>query len=181
MAYDTPTGEAAKLLGITGGRLSQIHGMGGDKGTYRSKKGKRFYDMDKLAPHLDKTLSEENRGRRGKKPGEPLTADKAKVIEKAGLTAPNTEIKSIDFNTARKLNEQYKAALKKVDYEERIGKLISHDVVKEQAAECALLVKSSLLSIPDRISDLLAAESDPAKVNAILRDEFRNILEEMSK
>ena len=180
MPYDIPTGEAARMIGITPGRLTQIHTIAGDKGTFRSKKGKRYYDVVKLAAALDKNLSPENRERRGKRPGQPLD-DKQKVIEKAKLETASTDVKPIDYNTARKINEQYKAALKKLEYEERSKKLILHSVVQAQAAECALLVKSALMSIPDRISSLLAAESDPVKVNDILKTEFRNVLEVMSK
>jgi len=180
MPYDTPTGEAARMIGITPGRLTQIHTIAGDKGTFRSKKGKRFYDVVKLAATLDKNLSPENRERRGKRPGQPLD-DKQKVIEKAALPGKDSRGKEIDYNTARKINEQFKAALKKLEYEERTGKLIAHDIVKAQAAECALLVKSTLMSIPDRISSLLAAESDPVKVNDALKKEFHNVLEAMSQ
>lgn len=85
----------------------------------------------------------------------------------------------IDYVTARALNEQYKAAVKKLEYEERTGKLISADKVRETAFDVARRVRDAMLNIPDRVSALIAAESNEIKVRELLTKEIRQSLMEL--
>lgn len=61
------------------------------------------------------------------------------------------------------------------------GKLIPSDEVKIAAFRRARIVRDGMLNLPDRVAALLAAETDVAKVHAILTKEIRLILEEISR
>ena len=181
MLYNTPTGQAAKIIGISSARLSQIHSAGGDKGSYRSKGRKRLYDMDKLAETLTRNISTENQDRRGKAPGvriKNFTDEDPDTSTSENGSQPKQPLDG-SFNEARRRNEWIKAAKSKLELDLMQGDLVKADVVKSQAAECARLVKSTLISIPDRLAGLLAAESDQNKIKAMLKAELRNAMEAM--
>ena len=61
------------------------------------------------------------------------------------------------------------------------GKLIAADEVKIAAFRRARIVRDGMLNLPDRLAAVLAAETDVAKVHAILIKEIRLILEEISR
>lgn len=95
-------------------------------------------------------------------------------------TAPTDSRQAVDFVTARTMREAFKAKMAKMEYEEKAGKLTDASKVREEAFRAGRIVRDSLLGIPDRLSDVLAAESDPVKVRKLLMGEFENILTELS-
>ena len=68
----------------------------------------------------------------------------------------------------------------KMEYEEKAGKLTDASQVREEAFRAGRIIRDSLLGIPDRLSDVLAAEDNPVKVRQLLMDEFDAILNELS-
>ena len=84
------------------------------------------------------------------------------------------------YTKARAVREHYQARLAKIDYEERVGKLVSRDEVTVAAFTKARTVRDNLLNIPDRVAAMLAAEDDPTEVHRILADEIRKALSELS-
>ena len=177
MPYDTPQVDAAKIIGISSARMSQIHKQGMDKGTYRSKKNRRFYDMDKLSEALTRNLSTENQDRRGKKPGEKTVNKDRDEFDSEPSGGGDSYGKDLSFNEARRRNEWLKSVKTALEVDVIKGKLIDKDVVSQQAAGCAMLVKNTLLAVPDRLAALLAAETDADKIRKMLRQEFRQILD----
>jgi len=79
--------------------------------------------------------------------------DKEAVIKQAGLS------NGISIAEAQRLFMSYKAALKKLDYEERTGKL--GDIKKMEMAvfNMARRTRDAVLNIPDRVAAILAAEN----------------------
>lgn len=102
---------------------------------------------------------------------DPVKADKAlreNLSPKAEMT----------FAEARTQHEQYKAALAKLDYEERSGTLHATDSCRKTAFSEGRKIRDAMLNIPDRISSILAAELDEMRVNAALKQEIRAALNE---
>ncbi|MGB1271612.1 MAG: hypothetical protein ACPG5T_06030 [Endozoicomonas sp.] len=95
-------------------------------------------------------------------------------------SAPTDSRQAVDFVTARTMREAFKAKMAKMEYEEKAGKLTDASRVKEEAFRAGRIVRDALLGIPDRLSDVLAAEDDPAQVRKLLLDELDNILVELS-
>lgn len=77
----------------------------------------------------------------------------------------------------RNIREYYSARIAKLDYEQRASKLVSKDELKLKLAKLHLAVRDNLRTIPDRIAPVLAAETDQAKVHAMLLKEIGQALE----
>lgn len=60
------------------------------------------------------------------------------------------------------------------------GQYLPVDEVKVAAFNKGRTVRDGLLNIPNRVSSVLAAESDPLKVSQVLEKEIRQALEELS-
>lgn len=85
------------------------------------------------------------------------------------------------YAQARAIKEAYEARLKKLEYDEKSGKLIPADKVKADCFKAAVVVKEALLNMPARISPELASVSDPFEVERILRQEIHAVLDLCSR
>ena len=85
---------------------------------------------------------------------------------KHGQAAPGS------FAKAQAEKEGYKAKLAKLEYEEKIGRLVDRDSVEHEAFRIARIVREAMLSIPDRLAGLVTAETDQAKNHALLTKEI---------
>jgi hypothetical protein len=75
--------------------------------------------------------------------------------------------------------EIWTAKLKKLEYQLKSGALVPVEDVKSQAFGRARAVRDSIMNVPDRVASVLAAESDPVRVAAILDAELRQALESL--
>ena len=136
-----------------------------------SKKGRFILiDTDKADRILDKAVLSS----KVVSPRTPQPQVMERVAKKGGTSG-------LDFTEARTLKERYKAALLKIELDEKTGRLVDSEAVKVAAFNKARAVRDSLLNIPDRISPILAAEKDQMKVADILTREIRTALEELSR
>lgn len=142
-----------------------------------TKKG-RSYDIDpyqadrELEEKLDPTNQPSpKKGARKPKPSPAVMEGKAKEGGTAGIT----------YNEARTLSEQYRAALRKLEYEEKSGKLILASEVAKDADHIGRLIKERLTAIPIRIAPLIAVQNDPFECEQIIKTEINQILQELSK
>jgi len=87
---------------------------------------------------------------------------------------------ALDYARARAIRENFSARLAKLDYEERLGKLVNRDEVQVAAFNKFRTFRDGMLNIPDRVAAQLAAETDPAKVHEILTTEIRKALLEFA-
>lgn len=85
-----------------------------------------------------------------------------------------------DFNAAKAKEKKYQAELAKMEYEEKIQKLVEKKQVQEKLFEMARKIRNNLLNIPAKIMDVLAAEMDPYAVEKILNDEIKKTLEDLT-
>ena len=83
----------------------------------------------------------------------------------------------IEYSRARAIRETYLARLAKIEFEERAGKLVSRDEIQIAAHNKYRVFRDAMLNIPDRVAAILAAETDSAKVHALLVTEIRRALE----
>jgi phage terminase Nu1 subunit (DNA packaging protein) len=80
------------------------------------------------------------------------------------------------YQKARTIQAAYKARLTQLEYEILAGSVVKKDDVKTSLFIAARTVRDALLSVPKRIAALLAAETDRAKVEALLRKEILQAL-----
>jgi hypothetical protein len=85
------------------------------------------------------------------------------------------------YHRAKTAREVYEARGAALDYQERVGKLVRADDVRRTAFEKARAMRDRLLSIPDRIAPVLAAESDIARVHDALAGEIKGALRELAQ
>ena len=77
-------------------------------------------------------------------------------------------------------SEVERARLLEIKAKVEAGRYVDADEVKAAAFNKARVVRDGLLNIPDRLSAVLAAENDPARVHELLAAEIRTALEELS-
>ena len=78
---------------------------------------------------------------------------------------------------ARTQREQIRAKREALEYGRLVGKLVDAEEVRLAAFNRGRILRDAILNLPDRLSPLLASESDPKKVNVILSKELRAALE----
>jgi hypothetical protein len=83
---------------------------------------------------------------------------------------------SAEFTKARTVHEHYRARLAKLAYDEKAGTLVSKAEVETAAFNQYRQFRDAMLGIPDRVSAMLAAEADAARVYDILATEIRRAL-----
>ena len=107
--------------------------------------------------------------------GEALAAaPDVPALPRSGSDLPTLLLKT------RIKSEVERAKLLEIKAKVETGRYVDADDVKATAFNKARVVRDGLLNIPDRLSAVLAAESDPAKVHELLAAEIRNALEELS-
>lgn len=82
---------------------------------------------------------------------------------------------------SRAIRELYVARLRKLEYEEKASRLISTDKVSVRWFNLSRQLRDQILSVPNRIDAMVAAENDRFKVNQIITEEITRVLEEFSK
>lgn len=85
-------------------------------------------------------------------------------------------VEPVSLNEARARREAVMASLAELELAERRGELVSAAGVEKALASKILGARDALDALADRLSPLLAAESDASKVYAMLRREIRQAL-----
>jgi hypothetical protein len=81
------------------------------------------------------------------------------------------------YGQAKTIEMVFRAKLRRLEFETKQGKLIEADVYRKTAANAFRAFRDSMLGIPDRVSTVVAAESDPKKVHLALKTEISRELE----
>ena len=71
------------------------------------------------------------------------------------------------YLVAQGVREGFLARLAKIQYEEKLGKLINRDEVQVERFNTNRIIQDGVLNIADRVSAQLAAETDEKKVHEI--------------
>lgn len=100
-------------------------------------------------------------------------ADKTPVFTTDGVKVPT-------FFQSKTLKEHFAAKRAELEFEKSAGKLIDAETVKRQIFELGRKARDRILAIPDRVSAMVAAEVEPAKVHAILAKEFAAVAREIA-
>ena len=91
-----------------------------------------------------------------------------------------TSSSNATYHQAKTAREVYQAKLAQLDYEKKIGKLIEVDAVKAVLTKRILEIRDSIMLVPARLAPILAAESSQKKIQQIVSDELRRILEQLA-
>jgi hypothetical protein len=88
---------------------------------------------------------------------------------------------SSSYQYSRAKKETYEALLKKLEYEERLGKLISVEKVEYEAFTAARIARDKLLAIPDRIAPAIIGKTEIFDIKEALRKEILDSLEHLTE
>lgn len=85
------------------------------------------------------------------------------------------------YNQARAANEVKRGRQMDLDYARDEGQLIGRDGTIKAVADLAAATRSAIERLPDRIATVLAAETDPNKVYAMLQSELDALCNTLSQ
>lgn len=85
------------------------------------------------------------------------------------------------YLAARGLREQYQAERARLDLMERLGEVLGRDDVRDKTFAAFRRLRDNLLLIGPRVSMTLAAETDPLRIERVIADEHRKLLNELAR
>jgi|SRR5580692_11338069 hypothetical protein len=133
--------------------------------------------------------SNTNPGQMAFKPAPPAVAAEGQGTQEPGddegqATQTEEEKKAQtstgQYGQARAVREMYNARLAKIEFEKETGILVNADAVRVAAFNAARTARDSLLSMPDRLSPVLAGESNQFEVHRLLSEEIRRVCDELA-
>lgn len=95
-----------------------------------------------------------------------------------GTDQNNHQLQS--FSEVQTRERHFKAKLAELEFLARVGKLVERDKVEAEAFRISRLVRDGMLNIPDRLTGVLAAETDQRKIYELLTKEIRQALEALA-
>lgn len=98
----------------------------------------------------------------------------------AGGTTEGGEGNVVKFQEAKARKEHFQAQQAELDYLKSAGQLVDVEAVEKGAFNSARVLRESLQLIPDRLSQVLAAQTDPARIHEILSEEIEKALNDFA-
>lgn len=114
-------------------------------------------------------------------PAAPLAPLEMPAAPRAPAEARDEPDESDAFHRDRARNEQLKRINGEIDLALRLKTLVRADDARRAGFEAARQVQEQLLRLPDRLAPLLAAETDPARVHALMSHEIRGALDALAE
>lgn len=153
------TKELSQELGITIGRISQLKTEGRFDGCFTVHRNRILWDKEKAVTAY--------------KDANPST-----VTSPVRLASSELEIPT--FNESKAKSEHFRAELARLELETKEEQLVEASRVEREAFTVARSVRDALNTIPDRVSNQLAAETDPVIIHKNLTEEIRKALERLT-
>ena len=144
------------MLGVSPARVSQVKKTGRLDGTFRKKGATTYYDQDSAIAAWNGEIPQ--------------------LISR--VSGSDQEIPS--FNESRAKSEHFRAELARLDLEEKEGKLCEAEKTKREAFSLARSVRDAVNTIPDRVANQFAAETDSVVIHQSLTEELRKALERLT-
>ena len=143
------------------------------------KDGKRWLDRDVALQLWNRNTKATHNAKISKAdPIEPLLPKDARELRQQVAGLPDDEIPELNESRARR--EHYQAELAKLEVDLKRKELVPAVDVQKEAFALGRSVREALANLADRLSHQLAGETDPARIHAVLTDEHRAALVELS-
>lgn len=108
-------------------------------------------------------------------------AQKSAVADDGDLFVQTSTKDAKRYAAARAEKMEYEARKAKLDDEVARGQLVPVDELRAVVFEVNRLVRDKILNIPDRVSTMVAAETNPQRVHALLLSELKMALNDISR
>jgi len=99
----------------------------------------------------------------------------------AAPAAPPAPKDADDYLANRAVKEKFLAEGARLDYMERVGTLVPADAVRAEQFTAFRELRDALEQLAPRVSQKLASETDPQRIEHVLRDEMRRVLANVAK
>lgn len=84
------------------------------------------------------------------------------------------------YQKARAMREAYAAKLAQLDYQQKMGQLVSKDEMKGALFSAGRQLRDSLTQLPSRLAPQLASETDQHVISMMLTQEINDALKELA-
>ena len=158
--------DLAKLKGVSRSAVSQRRQTGILKDAIVKVNGRELLNKDEAVRLWDQNSVPAPKA---------ITAQTKKELKKQVQEMAADEIP--DFNISRAKKEFYTAELARIQVEQQKKELISAKEVEKKSFEMAVGIREAFLTLPDRVSNLFASETDPTAIDSVMRQEIHSCLE----
>ena len=158
--------DLAKLKGVSRSAVSQRRQTGILKDAIVKVNGRELLNKDDAVRLWDQNSVPAPKA---------ITAQTKKELKKQVQDMAADEIP--DFNISRAKKEFYTAELARIQVEQQKKELISAKEVEKKSFEMAVGIREAFLTLPDRVSNLFASETDPTAIDSVMRQEIHSCLE----
>ena len=152
-------------------QLSKWAGQGRFTSDALRKDGRKWVVAD--AQELDRQVAAAKAPDRGGRGGAPVIDEALKRQQAQAAAIPS-------FAQSRAYREAFAAKLTKLEFDQKSAKLVDKAELKMKLAKLHMAVRDALRTIPDRVAPIVAAETDQAKIHAMLLKEIGQALEGLS-
>ena len=158
--------DLAKLKGVSRSAVSQRRQTGILKDAIVKVNGRELLNKDEAVRLWDQNSVPAPKA---------ITAQTKKELKKQvdGMAADEIP----DFNISRAKKEFYTAELARIQVEQQKKELISAKEVEKKSFEMAVGIREAFLTLPDRVSNLFASETDASAIDSVMRQEIHSCLE----
>ena len=157
--------DLAKLKGVSMSAVSQRRQTGILKDAIVKVNGRELLNKDEAVRLWDQNSVPAPKA---------ITAQTKKELKKQVDEMAADEIP--DFNISRAKKEFYTAELARIQVEQQKKELISAKEVEKKSFEMAVGIREAFLTLPDRVSNLFASETDASAIDSVMRQEIHSCL-----
>jgi hypothetical protein len=100
------------------------------------------------------------------------------VSERVAAAPMETAPTGTTFAQARTADMVFKARLRKIEYDQKMGKLMETDLFRQRIEAILVAIKEPLMALPNRVAPEVAALTDERKVWEVLMREVRSTLQD---
>jgi len=140
------------------------------------KDGKRWLDRDLALELWDRNTKATHNAK--VRVADPIEVQSPRELRQRIDALPDDAIPELNESRARR--EHYQAELAKLQVALQRKELVPADEVKKEAFQIGRSIREALANLADRLSHQLAGETDPAVIHAVLTDEHRAALLELT-
>lgn len=170
----SPTGtlsDYARHIGASPAYVTKLKQQG--RLVMREEGGRQVVDFE-LSDRLVRNTAELSKARNG--------ANAAPGRAPSAPLAPLAEVGRVDaiFRQAQAKERAFNAQIAELEYRRMAGELVEAAAVRAETARLAAALRESLLQLPARLTPILAAETDPAKLHDLLERELHQVLAQLT-
>jgi hypothetical protein len=115
------------------------------------------------------------RQREGNSSSEGVNASPSNDADR--MRAPSN---NLSYMRAKTMREAFNAKIAELEYKERKGELRDAQTVRKSITDAAVVIRSAIERIPDKLASRVAAESDGDRCHQLLTEECDQVLSELT-